>query len=250
MNQSAAQIIPFSYRMRDLPERMRPREQFDRIGAEGVSDAVLIALILRTGGQGHNVMRIAEDLLAHYRTLGNLARTPADQIMRAFKGKGLGKVKIQVLKAALELARRLAEESQNPLEIINGPDDAARVLYSQTRPLDHEVFYVLPLDSRNRLKSAPLVVSEGILNATLVHSREVFQSAIGKGASSIIVAHNHPSGDPTPSREDLKITNDLVQSGRVLGIKLIDHVVVGHKREGESRYFCSIRESGLVLFED
>src|SRR5262245_39695461 len=124
---------PISYRLLDLPERMRPREMFDRMGAEGVSDAVLLAILLRSGSTGHNVMRIAEDLLVQYRTLGNLARTPVDQILRSWKGKGLGKVKVQVLKAALELARRLAEETSNPLEQVNGPEDAARLLYPQTR---------------------------------------------------------------------------------------------------------------------
>lgn len=240
----------FSYRMADLPERQRPREMFDRLGPEGVSDAVLLALILRTGTPGNNVMRIAEDLLAQYRTLGNLARTPLDEIIRAWKGRGLGRVKLQIVKAALELARRLAEENQNPLEVINGPDDAARVLYAHTRHLDHEVFYLLALDARNRLKAPPQVVTEGILNASLVHAREVFREAVGKSAAAIIVAHNHPSGDPTPSREDLKITGDLVQAGRVMGIKLMDHVVIGHKRDPEPRYYCSIRESGLVIFED
>jgi DNA repair protein RadC len=250
MDDSRLPQQPFSYPLRELPERLRPREMFDRNGPEGVSDAVLLAILLRSGSAGHNVMRIAEDLLVQYRSLSNLARTPADEIIRAWKGKGLGPVKVQVLKAALELARRLAEEGASSLERIDSPSDAARVLQPHTRHLDHEVFFVLPLDSRNRLKSPPISITEGILNASLVHAREVFREAMGKAASAIIVAHNHPSGDPTPSREDIRITGDLVQAGRVVGIKVMDHVIIGHRRADDPRHFCSLRESGLVLFED
>lgn len=131
----------------------------------------------------------------------------------------------------------------------NGPDDVARILEKSIGKMNQEVFVVLGLSARNWIVGIR-IVTVGILNATLVHAREVYRSAVEMSAACIIVAHNHPSGDPTPSREDLKITGDLVQAGRVLGIKLQDHVVIGRRNPPEPRFYCSIRESGLVLFED
>jgi DNA repair protein RadC len=240
----------FTYRVCDLPARMRPREMFERLGPGGMTDAALIALILRTGRAGQNVVRLAEDLLVRHGSLANLARTPLDELVRTWAGSGLGVVKLQMLQAALELGRRLNAEARGERPAILTPEDAARLLYDLTRDLDREIFYLLPLDTRNQLLGEPLVVTSGILNASLVHPREVFKLAVTKAAASILVAHNHPSGDPTPSREDIRITGELVQAGRVLGIKLMDHVIVGLRRDPAARWFTSLRESGLVLFED
>jgi DNA repair protein RadC len=133
--------------------------------------------------------------------------------------------------------------------MIHGPEDAARLLREQARELDHERFWVFPLNVRNELKGQPIAVTQGTLNASLVHAREVFYPAIECKAAAILVAHNHPSGNTSPSAEDLKVTRDLIASGKILGIKVLDHVIVGQLTQGQSSYFLSLRESGLVSFD-
>ena len=130
------------------------------------------------------------------------------------------------------------------------PEDVARLLREQARELDHERFWVVLLDTRNRMKQGPILVSQGVLNASLVHAREVFRPAVTHAAAAVILAHNHPSGDPSPSPEDLKISRELIQAGKVLGIKVLDHVIVGQTRPGQASYFHSLRESGLVAFHE
>ena len=121
---------------------------------------------------------------------------------------------------------------------------------SQARGLDHERFWTLNLDTRNRLKGTPREISKGILDASLVHAREVFKSAIQLGGAALVLVHNHPSGDPSPSAEDIKLTRQLVQAGQVIGIKVLDHIIVGRKHSGKSKDFLSLRESGLVTFDE
>jgi len=231
---------------KELPKRLQPREMFDRSGAEHVPDEVLLAILLRFGTKGHNVVDLSRELLRSFGSLTALVRAQPADLSRL---KGIGPTKARELKAALELARRLSQEQVEESPCIHGPEDAARLLREQARELDHERFWVFPLDTRNRLKTQPVPVSQGLLNASLVHAREVFHPAIQHRAAAILVAHNHPSGHTTPSPEDLKITRDLVAAGRILHISVLDHVIVGQLRAGQDSYFLSLRESGLVAFD-
>ena len=239
------------YRICDLPARLRPREAIARQGVEHVSDEVILAILLRTGSRGLNVVDLAERILLKYGSLTALARASAEELAGDPAFKGLGKVKAQILCAALDLARRMAEETRDERGgFVRTPEDAADLMRAQARGLDHERFWILNLDTRNRLKGNPHEISKGILDASLVHAREVFKSAIQMGAAALVLIHNHPSGDPAPSAEDIKLTRQLVQAGQVIGIKVLDHVIVGRRPSGKSKDFSSLRESGLVTFDE
>ena len=233
--------------VRDVPERLRPREEMARLGAQNVPDDVLLAIILRSGVRGMSVIDLARYLLARYGSLTALAKAPVDELSSI---KGLGKVKPQVLMAALELGRRITQESQPRQASVRSPGEAACLLREEARTLDAEKFWILLLDAKNRLKGEPMVVTKGLLDASLVHPREVFREAIRTASAAVIVLHNHPSGDPTPSPEDVRITRQLVQAGRVIGIKVLDHIVLGKRSGVEENDFLSMRESGLVSFND
>lgn len=235
-------------RIADLPEHMRPREIFDRLGAEHVQDDILLAIIIRFGVPGANASELARQLLNKYKSLTAIAKCPSDEIVKEMKG--IGRTKARELKASLELARRLAREGVGRQPLVTAPDDVAAILREDSRLLEHEVFWVLLLDTRKRLIGAPCRVTEGILDASLVHSREIFKRAVSASAQSLILAHNHPSGDPTPSAEDIKITRRMVESGRILEINVLDHVIMGKRMERDGNDFLSLRESGLVRFDD
>jgi len=232
--------------MRELPERMRPREVIERVGVQNAPDEALVAVLLRSGARGLNVMHLAESLLAHYGSLTNIAKAPAAELS---KFRGLGPVKSQVLLAGLELGRRITEEATPQQPRIRTPSEAAGLLRETSRTLDGEVFWVLNLDSHNRLKGKPIDVTRGLLDASLVHPREVFRHAIRTSSAAVILAHNHPSGDPSPSAEDIRITRQVVAAGWIVDIPVLDHVVIGHGT-GETGFdFCSMREAGVVQFD-
>lgn len=235
-------------RMADLPAYMRPREIFDRVGAEHVQDDILLAILIRFGVPGTNASELARQLLNKYKSLTAIAKCPVEEIVSEMKG--IGATKARELKASLELARRLAREGVGRQPLVTSPDDVASILREDARLLENEVFWVLMLDTRKRMINAPFKVSEGILDASLVHSREVFKRSVSSSAQAIILSHNHPSGDPTPSAEDIKITRRMVEAGRLLEIPVLDHVIVGRRQQGEESDFVSIRESGLVKFDD
>lgn len=238
------------YRVRDLPLRMRPREAVERQGVENVSDAMLLAILLRTGASGVNVVDLAERMVVKYGSLTALSRASVDELVSDSSFKGLGKVKAQIVRAALELARRVSDETRDERgACIRSPDDAAGVMRGLARGLDHERFWVLNLDTRNRLKGEPREVSRGILDSSLVHPREVFKPAIQAGCASVVLVHNHPSGDPTPSSEDIKLTRQLIQTGQVVGIKVLDHVIIGRRSASLQRDFLSLREGSMVEFD-
>lgn len=233
--------------MRDLPDRLRPREQFDLLGAEHVPDATLLALILRTGLQGMNVADLSEHILQKYGTLTSLARCSVPELVAI---EGVGPVKAQMLKAALELGRRLSMEAIPEEMKIVSPDDVLLVLRERVRLAEEEKFWALLLDSKSRLTRPPLMISQGTLNASLAHPREVFREAIRSACASIVIAHNHPSGDPTPSAEDIRVTRQLVEAGRIVEIQVLDHIVIGHRRADGRLDFISLRETGLVKFSE
>lgn len=237
-------------RVCDMPLRMRPREAVERQGIENVSDPVLLAILLRSGSRGVNVVDLAERMVVSYGSLTALSRASVDELASNPAFKGLGKVKAQIVRAALELARRVSDETRDERgSHVQTPDDAAVIMRELARGLDHERFWVLNLDTRNRMKGEPREVSRGVLDSSLVHPREVFKPAIQAGCASIVLVHNHPSGDPTPSSEDIKLTRQLIQTGQVVGIKVLDHVIMGRRSAPGQRDFLSLREGALVDFE-
>jgi DNA repair protein RadC len=237
-------ISPSSFRVKDVPKTMRPRELMDQLGVEAVEEYVLLAILLRSGVKGMSVIDLSRLLLKEFGSLTALARASVDDLKR----RGLGKIKAQVLKAALELARRLAHETAPETRPVKTPEDAAALLREEARPLEQEKFWIVPLNTRNYLKGLPLDITSGLLDASLVHAREVFRDAIRAGSAAVILVHNHPSGDPAPSAEDIRITRQLVAAGRVIEIRVLDHVILGKAPAAGEKDFFSLREAGIVDF--
>jgi DNA repair protein RadC len=218
-----------------LPAAERPRERLIALGASALSSAELIAILLRTGRQGETVTDLARNLLAEYGGLSGLSRAPLSKLRQR---AGLGPAKASELLAALELARRLAAEQPDEKPTIKSPEDVRALLQLEMSVLEQEQLRVLLLDTKNRVL-AIRVVSAGSVNSSVVRVGEVFREAVRENSTSVIVVHNHPSGDPAPSPEDAEVTRRLVAAGRLLDIELLDHVVLG--RDG----YVSLRQRKL-----
>lgn len=227
-----------------LPAALRPRETMERFGCKALSDDQLLAILLRSGTRGMNVVDLARALLGRYGSLRALSQASPKEL-EALRLPGLGRVKCLELSAALEITRRVLEW-RPPDERMDSPESVAKRLAALVEDAPRETFYVLALDRKNRLIGEPVAVSRGTVDATLAHPREIFREAVRLSASSVVVAHNHPSGDPAPSPADLSITKSLVEAGRILRIPLLDHVVVG--RPAAER-FVSMRRSRLAEFD-
>ncbi|MDP6977868.1 MAG: DNA repair protein RadC [Myxococcota bacterium] len=212
----------------------RPRERLTRDGASALSDAEVLALLFRTGGAGHDALALARDLLA--RTSGLRGLLPFDPGEHA-DTPGLGPAKLASLAAAIELGRRLQVRRLEAGARIENPASIYRHFHPRLRDCEHERFLAVLLDSRHCVVGERLI-SQGTLTASLVHPREVFRPALRASAAAIVVVHNHPSGDPAPSTEDREVTRRLERAGRLIGVRVLDHVVVA-----ERGYF-SFRESG------
>jgi DNA repair protein RadC len=207
--------------IRTWPPGDRPRERLLRHGAQTLSDSELLAILIRTGSRGHTALDLACGVLDREQGLAGLARRNARELMRV---AGMGEAKALGILAAFELGRRLQAEGgrRTPLRT---PEEAARLVIPRLRDLTHELFEVLVLDTGNSVV-ATVELSHGTLNASLVHPREVFKAAVDHMGAAVIVVHNHPSGNPEPSAEDIAITRQLVQAGKILGIPLHDHIIV------------------------
>lgn len=232
-------------RIKDLPEHERPRELIDREGVDRVNDRVLLAVILRSGIAGKSVVDVADDLLNTYGSLQELARVSVDELAGV---TGMGPVRAQVVKAALELGRRLLDHPAAPPPVVRTPEAAADAVRHLITGRDTESFWVLLLDTKYRLRRPPLEVSKGTLDACLVHPRDIFKEAVRSCSAAVILVHNHPSGDPTPSAEDLRITRQLNDAGKIMDIEVLDHIIMGLRTAGREHDFISLRESGLVEF--
>lgn len=243
-----AQAYPVAMTVRELPSEMRPREELLRRGATHVADEVLLAILLRSGLRGKNVIDLAREILRATQGLAALARAGVSEL-QALRVPGLGQVKSMELVAALELGRRAAQQgpTADP-PCVRDPESVWRLLEPQARQQRQEILWALLLNTRNRLIGQPHTVTIGLLNASPVHPREVFSPAVRHNAAAVIVAHSHPSGDPTPSAEDLRVTRQLVDAARMLDIRLLDHVVIG-RAAPDHPAFVSLREQGLVNFE-
>lgn len=221
--------------IRDLPSGERPRERLMHYGAQAVSSAELLAIIIRTGSGGENVLRLTERLLAAFDGLNGVARASLTELQQV---KGIGPAKAVEIKAALELGRRLLVTAPEERPVVSTPADAANLLMSEMSLLEKEHLRVILLDTRNRVISTPTIYV-GSLNSSVVRIAELFRPAIKQNAAAIIVAHNHPSGDPSPSPEDVRVTREISKAGKLLSIELLDHVIIGRNR------FISLKERGL-----
>jgi DNA repair protein RadC len=218
------------------PRDDRPREKLIRKGVHTLSDVELMALVLRTGSGELTAIDLARALFAREHSLRRIGTRTPGELMRL---RGIGPAKAVELLAAFELGRRAQAEQEEPRPLLRSPDDVAKRMIPLLRDRKTEVFYVLILDAKNAL-TIDIELSVGTLNASLVHPREVFKAAIDNGAASIIVVHNHPSGNPEPSSEDIEITRQLSEAGRIIGIPLHDHLIVA----GE--FYTSHAERGLL----
>lgn len=215
----------------------RPRERLWSLGPAALTTAELLAILLGTGSGGSSVLEVAGRLLdVAHGSLRRLAQRPSAELLRAH---GIGPTKAARLIAAFELGARLAREERPPIVRIREPEDVAHLFQDRLRDLQVEEFHLLALDSQSQVLREVLV-TRGLLNSSLVHPREVFRAAIAEAAAGIIVVHNHPSGDPTPSAEDRAVTQQLAAAGRLLDLPLYDHVIIAGDR------FVSFATAGLL----
>jgi len=226
--------------IREMPGNERPRERLMELGADALRNAELIAILLRTGMKGVSSIHIAEQLLQKFSTLENLSRANIAEIRQI---KGIGRDKAIALKSAFTLARRMAQELRGEAPLLDTPDRVADLLREDNRVYDVETFQVLLVNTRRKLISIERI-SKGTLDTILVHPREVFRHAIAANAAGVILVHNHPSGDPSPSDADIKVTRDLIRAGQLLRIEVLDHVILGRSTEERPKDFMSLRELG------
>jgi DNA repair protein RadC len=228
------ETIP-TYRIADLQEGERPRERLAQLGAQSLKTAELLAILLRVGIPGENAVQVGERLLNESGGLPGIHRMSFDELCQQ---RGLGEAKAAQIKAAIELGSRMAQQTQGEHPTIHGPGEAADLVRYAMSALEQEVLKVLLLDTRNHVLRIQEVY-QGSLNMSLVRVGEIFKQAIRLNAASIIVVHNHPSGDPTPSPEDVALTRAIVQAGKLLDIDVLDHLVIGGGK------FVSLKEKGL-----
>ncbi len=215
-----------SFTVHDLPLSERPRERLLKHGIEALSAQEILALILGRGIKDESVIVTAQKLLS---TFGNLKNIAAASMEELTKIKGIGPAKAAQIKAAFELSKRLEDSSDKDQKTtVKSPEDAIKSVKNQLKGKKKEHFLVLSLDTRNHLINTQ-TISIGSLDSSIVHPREVFKEAISSTAASVIFAHNHPSGDPTPSEDDIKLTKRLVEAGEILGIEVLDHIIICDK---------------------
>jgi DNA repair protein RadC len=214
----------------------RPRERLIRYGAQALSSTELLAIALRTGTEDRSAQEMAEHLLQRFHGLRGVAKASLKELARV---KGVGPTKAMQIAACVELGRRLAARVSEPKPIIHSPEDVADLLMPELSGEKKEHVKSLLLDTKNRVMSVNSV-SVGSLDSSIVHPREVFKDAIAASAASIILAHNHPSGDPTPSQEDQQITLRLVKAGEILGVDVLDHLILGDGK------WVSLKQIGMM----
>ncbi len=231
-------------RLKDQPESERPRERLAEHGPDSLSPAELVAILLRTGLKGTNVLEVARQLVGRYGTLTALAQAKIEDLQCV---KGIGRDKAVTLMAAFALARRMAAELRTESPVLDHPEAIAGLLREENRVREVETLQVVLLNTRRRLIRVE-EISNGTLDTLLVHAREVFRSAIAANASALVLVHNHPSGDPTPSEADIKITRDLIRAGQLLKIEVLDHVILGRASLERSKDYSSLRELGYFAW--
>jgi DNA repair protein RadC len=222
--------------IRDVPKEERPRERFIRYGPKSLSNQELLAILLRTGTRSESVLQLAQRLLIRFEGLHLLKDATLEELTKI---EGIGEAKAIQILAAIELGRRIGNIAQQERYVIRSPEDGARYLMEEMRFLTQEHFVCLYLKTKNQVIHKQTVFI-GSLNASIVHPREIFKEGLKRSAASIICFHNHPSGDPTPSREDIDVTKRLKECGKILGIELLDHIIIGDRK------YISLKEKGYL----
>jgi len=207
------------------PSDERPREKLLHRGANSLTDAELIAILIRTGKKGLTAVDLARQLFAGDRTLREISSMSVGEL----KKRGIGESRAIAIIAAFELAKRLPEKRGKERTAIQSPEDIVRNYGAKFRDLMQEEFWVFPLNAVNRVLE-PTQISKGILNSSLAHPRECFREAISQSAAAVIFVHNHPSGNPEPSQEDISMTRQLVEAGKIIGITVHDHIIIAADR--------------------
>jgi DNA repair protein RadC len=225
-----------SFTVRDLPRQERPRERLQKFGAEALSAQELLALVIGRGIPKKSVMNIAQELLTKFGNIRAISQATIEELSQI---KGIGLAKAAQIKACFELGKREELEPELKDFDIKNPESVAKATSASIKEKAKEHFKLILLNPRNKIIGIS-TISVGTLNASLVHPREVFKDAIVHSAASVVLAHNHPSGDPEPSEDDLKITKKLVDSGKILGIEVLDHIIIA--KNG----FKSLANEGLI----
>ena len=226
---------PPTYRITDLADTDRPRERLEKLGAQVLSNPELLAILLRVGRQGENAVQVGQRLLQVFHGLPGLHRASFEDLCDQ---PGIGPAKAAQIKAAIELGRRLGSAVPEERNVIHSPADAGALVKYEMSALEQEELWVMLLDTRNRLLHIEKLY-RGSLNSSMVRVGEVFKSAVRRNAASILVLHNHPSGDPAPSPDDIALTRAIVSAGKLLDIEVLDHLVIGGGN------FISLKERGL-----
>lgn len=222
--------------IKELPVELRPRERLLAAGASSLSNIELLAILLRTGTRQMSAVELAGQLLVQFNNLPGLMDASVEELATV---KGIGPAKVVQIKAALEIGRRLALMPASKRTTIHSPEDVAALVMDDMRHLDREHFKTVFLNTKNQVLGME-TISVGTLDSSIVHPRELFKAAIKKSCAGVILVHNHPSGDPTPSREDIEITKRLSQAGGILGISVLDHLIIGDNK------FISLKAKGII----
>lgn len=223
-------------KMKDVPKEERPRERLIKYGESHLSNQEILAILLGSGTKKESVMDLSNRVLMHFEGIKLLSEATIEELTAI---KGIGNAKGIVILAALELGRRIQRYKPEECYIIKSPEDGADYVMEEMRNLNQEHLVVLFLNTKNQIIHRQTIFI-GSLNASIVHPREIFREAVKRSAASIICAHNHPSGDPSPSQEDIHVTRRLVEAGKIMGIELLDHLVIGNNS------FTSLKEKGYL----
>lgn len=221
-------------KLKDVPKAERPRERLLQYGSTHLSNKELIALLLGSGTRNESVLDLANRVLMHFEGLKLLKEATIEELTAI---KGIGPARGVIILAALELGERLNKYKPTERYVVRSPEDGADYVMEEMRTLDQEHFIALFLNTKNQIIHSQTIFI-GTLNSSVVHPREIFREAVRRSSASIIVAHNHPSGDPTPSPEDINVTKRLVKAGKIMGIEVLDHLVIGDGK------FISLKEKG------
>ena len=228
-------MVEYHPRIKELPIGERPRERLRESGPASLSNSELLAIILRTGTASENVLGLGARVLVRFGGLAGLARASFGELCAE---RGIGEAKAAQLKAALELGRRLVSTQPEERAVVRSPQDVANLLMADMGLLDQEQLRIVLLNTKNQVISVPEVY-RGSVSTSLIRVSEVFREAVRENCPAIIVVHNHPSGDPTPSQEDVQVTEQMVNAGRLLDIEVLDHLIIGQQR------YVSLKEQGL-----
>ena len=231
-------MVAQDYRVtiKDMPVELRPRERLLKEGPQLLSDIELLAIMLRTGSTGFSAVELATSLIGRFGGLKQLLDASTEELNAV---KGIGPAKVAQVRAALELGRRVAMATAWDRPAIKSPENAAALVMEEMRHLDREHFWALLLNTKNQVLSKE-VISIGTLNSSAIHPRELYKAAIRRSAAGVILVHNHPSGDPTPSQQDIEVTKRLIEAGNIIGINVLDHLVIGDNK------FVSFKARGLM----